>query len=153
MSKIYKTARGKPVQMDKIKLANEGTVSVGNMRTNARGDILGAGNTVAVTRNQVMDQVFAVEEAPYSPNDTQNFIKQTTMATNAQEFNNLANNLTVPVSPSAIEADPVQTTDEVAPAPAARGSLASSVADTASVSQTAIPNPKTVAKSNGPSRI
>jgi hypothetical protein len=151
MSKAYKTARGKAVQMDKIKLANEGAPSVGNMRTNARGDILGAGNTVAVTRNAVMDQVYAVEEAPYSPNDTQTFIKQQTqaqtMATNAQNFNNLANNLTVPVTPEATaDATP-------APAPAARGSLASSVADTAAVSQTAIPNPKTVAKSNGPSRI
>jgi hypothetical protein len=149
MSKAYKTARGKPVQMDKIKLANENTVAVGNMRTNARGDVLGAGNSVAVTRNAVMDQVYAVEEAPYSPNDTQTFVKQQTqvqtMATNAQQFNNLANNLTVPVTP--------QATADTTPAPAARGSLASSVADTTSVNQAAIPNPKTVAKSNGPTRI
>ena len=37
--------------------------------------------------------------------------------------------------------------------PAARGSLASSVAKTVTVSQEPLPNPKDVKKSNGPSRI
>lgn len=149
MSKAYKTARGKLVQMDKVKLANETTVAVGNMRTNARGDVLGAGNTVAMTRNQAMDKVYAVEDAPYSPNDTNTFNQQQIMATNSQQFNDLAKNLTVPVTAPEDTAP-----DATAPAvPAARGSLASSLADTTTVTQTAIPNPKDQAKSNGPSRI
>ena len=47
MSRIYKTARGKMVDMDKIKLANETSVAVGNMKVNARGDIIGSNGQIA----------------------------------------------------------------------------------------------------------
>jgi len=70
MSKIYKTARGQMIDMDKLKLTNEKTNAVGNMRVNARGDVLGVGNEVAAGRNKVMDQVYAVPDAPsagYTP--------------------------------------------------------------------------------------
>jgi hypothetical protein len=36
MSKVYKSVKGKMVDMDKVKLANESVTSVGNMRVNAR---------------------------------------------------------------------------------------------------------------------
>jgi len=70
MAKIHKTARGQMIDMDKLKLSNEKVTSVGNMRTNARGDVLGVGNQIATGRNAVMDQVYAVPNAPvegYSP--------------------------------------------------------------------------------------
>lgn len=148
MTKIYKSARGKSIDIDRIKLANETTVAVGNMRINARGDQLGAGGEVATGRNALMDQVYAVPSAPtsggYSPNDTATFNRQRALAeaSNARQLNDLANNLAVPVTP-ATDATPV--------VPAARGSLASSVAKTATVVQEPLPNPKT--KNNGPSRI
>lgn len=69
MTRVYKTARGKTVDMDKIKLANESSVAVGNMKVNARGDAVGAGGQVTAGRNQLMDQVYAVDPPPYSPND------------------------------------------------------------------------------------
>jgi hypothetical protein len=68
------SAKGRSIDIDKVKLANEETVAVGNMRVNARGDQLGAGNKVVASRNQVMDQIYAVEDAPYSPNDPTNFV-------------------------------------------------------------------------------
>ena len=46
MTKIYKTARGKTIDMDKVKLANETVNAVGNMKVNARGDRLGVGGKV-----------------------------------------------------------------------------------------------------------
>jgi hypothetical protein len=50
----HRTARGIPVDMDRLRLANEQTIAVGNMKVNARGDQLGAGGKIIKTRQQVM---------------------------------------------------------------------------------------------------
>lgn len=144
MSKIYKTARGKMIDIDKVKLANETTVSVGNMKVNARGDVLGAGGKVVTGRNQIMDKVYAVDPAPYSPNTPANHAQSQAIkeASKSKELSDLANNLTVSISQA--EENPQAT------APAARGSLASSVAKPTSVTQEPLPNPNT---STGPTRI
>jgi hypothetical protein len=54
MSKIYKSAMGKPVDMDMLRLSNEEVIAVGNMRTNARGDQLGKGGKVVKSRSEIM---------------------------------------------------------------------------------------------------
>lgn len=54
--KKYRTANGKLVDMDGLRLANEDTIAVGNMRTNARGDELGPGGKVVKTRNEKMNE-------------------------------------------------------------------------------------------------
>lgn len=56
MGKIYRSAMGKPVDMDLLRLANENAVAIGNMRTNARGDELGPGGKVVKTRNQIIQE-------------------------------------------------------------------------------------------------
>ena len=52
----YKTAMGKAVDIDSLRVANENVIAVGNMRTNARGDELGAGGQVLKTRAQLMQE-------------------------------------------------------------------------------------------------
>lgn len=150
MSKVYKTARGKAIDMDKVKLANETVTAVGNMKVNARGDKLGHGGQVIAGRNQVMDRVYAVNSNPtptggYSPNDGEGLAQQQELIANsrAKELHELASTL---VKPSSIE--PAETKEPATPA--ARGSLASSVAKTVVVKQEPMPDPK---KSNGPTRI
>jgi hypothetical protein len=153
MTKVYKTARGKTIDMDKVKLANESVTAVGNMKVNARGDKLGVGGQVVAGRNQLMDRVYNIDEssAPksggYSPNDPAVFAKQQALieANKARDLHNLATNL---VRPTSVE--PVEPTEESTVEPTARGSLASSVAKTAVVTQELLPDPK---KSNGPTRI
>ena len=54
MSRVYKTARGKMVDIDKVKLSNEQVIAVGNMKVNARGDELGPGGKIIKTRAQVL---------------------------------------------------------------------------------------------------
>lgn len=148
MTKIYKTARGKGVDIDKIKLANETSIAVGNMKVNARGDILSPGNRIGTSRNQLMDQVYAVNPGNsgggYSPNDPASFVENQAImeAGNAQKLSELVNNLTVPVTPSQ--------EDATTPVPAARGSLANSVAKPATVTQQPMAKP---GKSSGPTRI
>lgn len=56
MAKAYKTANGKLIDMDGLRLKNEDTIALGNMRTNARGDELGPGGRVIKTRNERMNE-------------------------------------------------------------------------------------------------
>lgn len=56
MANVYRTSRGIGVDMDMMRLANESTIAVGNMRTNARGDELGPGGKIVKTRAQIMHE-------------------------------------------------------------------------------------------------
>jgi hypothetical protein len=58
MGKTYRTALGKVVDMDNLRLANEETIAIGNMKVNARGDELGPGGKILRTRNQIMDEYY-----------------------------------------------------------------------------------------------
>jgi len=59
MSKsVYRSAMGKAIDMDSIRLSNEHTIAIGNMKVNARGDELGPGGKIVKTRNQVMDEYY-----------------------------------------------------------------------------------------------
>ena len=58
MSKIYRSALGRSVDIDQLRLSNEETIAVGNMKVNARGDELGAGGQVVRSRNQVMNDYY-----------------------------------------------------------------------------------------------
>jgi hypothetical protein len=46
---VYKTHRGREIDMEALRRQNEDTVAVGNMGVNARGDKLGPGGTVVQT--------------------------------------------------------------------------------------------------------
>ena len=50
----HRTARGISVDIDRIRLANEQTIAVGNMKVNARGDQLANGGKIVKTRQQIM---------------------------------------------------------------------------------------------------
>lgn len=58
MKKVYRTALGKHLDMDSLRLANEETIAIGNMKVNARGDELGPGGKIVRTRNQIMDEYY-----------------------------------------------------------------------------------------------
>jgi hypothetical protein len=149
MANVYKTARGKTIDLDKVKLSNETTVAVGNMKVNARGDLLGAGNQIATGRNQVMDRVYAVADdtTVYSPTDPANF-QPVLESSSAEKLSNLSNNLTVTIDQTPVATD--HAGEETVPT--ARGSLASSIAGTKTVKQEPIPDPRKP-KNSGPTRI
>ena len=58
MKRIYTTANGKNMSMDSLRLANEDTIAVGNMKVNARGDQLGPGGVPIATRQQAVNQYY-----------------------------------------------------------------------------------------------
>jgi len=51
---IYKTARGKEVDMIKLVKQNEMAVAVGNAKVNARGDKLGPGGQIVKRREEII---------------------------------------------------------------------------------------------------
>lgn len=54
--KVYRTSRGREIDMDQLRMANENVIAVGNMKTNARGDQLGKGGQVVKKRGEVVQQ-------------------------------------------------------------------------------------------------
>ena len=51
--KIYKTNRGKPLDMAAMRTANEKTIAAGNMSVNAKGDIVQGGQVVKTAKERV----------------------------------------------------------------------------------------------------
>jgi hypothetical protein len=58
MGKIYRTAQGRQLDMETIRLQNEFVPALGNMRVNARGDQLGPGGQIIKTREMIMDEYY-----------------------------------------------------------------------------------------------
>ena len=138
MGKTYKTAQGKILDIDSLRLVNETTVAVGNMKVNARGDQLGPGGQIIKTRNQVMDQHYSKLHTPVIGGAQQQQAEQAAVAS------------TPDVDPSGVPFDP-PVEDTAEPAPQLRGSLADSIAKQVTVKQEKMdPN---MYKPKGPQRI
>ena len=54
MKKVYRSALGKAIDMDNLRLSNEDTIAIGNMKVNARGDELGPGGKIIKKREEVL---------------------------------------------------------------------------------------------------
>ena len=54
MPKIYKTALGKTIDIESLKLQNETVIAVGNQRVNARGDEIDTAGKVVRTKDEQM---------------------------------------------------------------------------------------------------
>ena len=57
-SKIYKSAQGKAVDMGRLQLQNEGVRAVGNMKVNARGDMVDDMNRVISTKSEQVNKQY-----------------------------------------------------------------------------------------------
>jgi hypothetical protein len=55
---MHRTAGGKLLDMNALKIQQEQTIAVGNSRTNARGDVLGTGGQVVKTRDEIMKEFY-----------------------------------------------------------------------------------------------
>ena len=111
--KIYKTARGKTVDMGALMLQNEKVRAVGNMDVNARGDRIDAnGNVIDSKNRQIQRQV----QRQTSAAPTENF-SSTKAVRKAQAAKSLTDLAKAPVAPTV--ADLIPGIDTIAaPAPA-----------------------------------
>ena len=125
MKKIYRSSQGKPVDIELIRLRNEETIAVGNMKVNARGDELGPGGVVVKTRNEVMDEYYA-SNAVYTK---ENVADQN----RADRQQKIEEDYLSDLDPEITAQDAEMPVD--APAPKLRGSLADAVAKSTKVEQ------------------
>ena len=56
--KVYKTAQGKTVDMGRLQLQNESVRAVGNMKVNARGDMVDDMNRVISTKSEQVNKQY-----------------------------------------------------------------------------------------------
>ena len=50
--KVYRTMNGKEIDLDQLRIKNESTLAVGNVRMNARGDELGPNGKIIRKREE-----------------------------------------------------------------------------------------------------
>lgn len=55
---VYKTAQGKTLDMGALRLQNEQVRAVGNMKVNARGDIVDDQNSIISSKNQQVSRQY-----------------------------------------------------------------------------------------------
>lgn len=139
----YRTAQGKPIDMDALRVRNEGTVAVGNMKTNARGDELGPGGIVVRTRDQVMKEYYS-SNAVY----TKERVDQQQHDSRAIRTPSAPVQEDVGMPDDILAQDAMM--DEAVEQPKMRGALADAVAKSAKVEQKLLTPKKS---GNGPSRI
>jgi hypothetical protein len=60
-SKVYKSAQGKSVDMGRLQLQNEGVRAVGNMKVNARGDMVDDMNRVISTKSEQVNKEYKTQ--------------------------------------------------------------------------------------------
>ena len=65
-NEVYRSANGKTVDMGALRLQNEKVRAVGNMRVNARGDVINDSNEVIRTRNEQVNKQYQKQTRPNS---------------------------------------------------------------------------------------
>lgn len=71
---VYKSANGKTVDMGALRLQNEKTRAVGNMRVNARGDEVDDRNRVIRTKQEQVNKQYQKQTTEYRPSSKGNDI-------------------------------------------------------------------------------
>lgn len=126
MANIRRTAMGGGVDMDMLRLSNESTIAVGNMKVNARGDQLGSGGKVIKTRAQVMSEHNALNMSTQLASHDEIF-----ESTPLQEFVQQPTNV---LQPTAVD-EPIAESESIPSYTKPRGSFAEAVAGQTEVTQ------------------
>jgi hypothetical protein len=69
---VYKSSRGKAVDMGALRLQNEKVRAVGNMRVNARGDVINDSNEIIRTRNEQVGKQYQKQTRQQLPSTRNN---------------------------------------------------------------------------------
>jgi hypothetical protein len=127
--KVYRTAQGKMVDLGALQLRNENVRSVGNMKVNARGDLIDSNNRAINSRNQQVDRQYR---------------RQTTNVTKTSVQPNQTAVPDIPVPPEDFQDDFVKPAD--AAVPAATTGLAAAIARARQVRQEPLKTPREIAQ-------
>lgn len=70
---MVKTYRGHELDMQALALQNENTIAIGNVKMNARGDLLGRGGIIVKTREQIVREHLDAQQAAGTVDTRGNF--------------------------------------------------------------------------------
>jgi hypothetical protein len=118
---------GDGIDMDMLRLANENTIAIGNMKVNARGDQLGPGGKVIKTRAQVMSEHHALNMSTQLATHDDEILESAP----SQEFVQPTTNVLQPVAVD----EPIAESESIPSYTKPRGSFAEAVAGQTEVSQ------------------
>ena len=130
MSNLHKTSRGAIIDMDRLKLANEHVIAVGNSGMNARGDIV-KGNKIIKSREEIMQESYNI-----SGNNVAKDAKIRTSARDVIQPDPIApepKNLMSPYEQRLSENNEVRTVNPSATTGSPRGGLANAVQKSADI--------------------
>lgn len=137
MANVKRTAMGNAIDIDRLRLANENTIAIGNTKTNARGDQLGPGGKVIKTRAQIQQEYYKLN-TPVADNETP-------VAESSAEILKPTGAL---ATPTAEDTPVAESSNYVKP----RGSFAEAVASETEV-KTELLDPKPLMGSNKPTGV
>ena len=132
MGNKVKTAHGKIIDIDNLRLQNEKTIAVGNMKVNARGDQLGRGGEIITPKSQLAAKQYPKMQTPIATEEIMLPEEAANIAPDGESFD-----------PPDEVIQPLE--------PKLRGSLADSIAKQATVTQETL-DPD-MYKPKGPQRI
>lgn len=134
MGKIYRTAQGRSLDMEAIRLQNELVPALGNMRVNARGDQLGPGGKIVKTREMIMDEYYKTRATSTSDNVPQQSEIPTRSNPTRRKSDALpiSSKKTTEFTPDVAKPDDIVTNkiEEVKSEPKLKGGLAAAIAKT-----------------------
>jgi hypothetical protein len=135
-NKIYKSARGKPIDVGSLRLQNENVRAVGNMGVNARGDRIDSqGNVIDSKGQQLQRRIQRQTNVAETPSHTSTRAQQAAAAANVVVEQQVVH---IPgAMPKAPDADPVVAAapeQATAPADESKG-LAAAIARAKTVKQ------------------
>jgi hypothetical protein len=127
--KVYRTAQGKMVDLGALQLRNETVRSVGNMKVNARGDLIDSNNRAINSRNQQVDRQYR---------------RQTSNVSNTPVQHARSATVDIPAPPEDFQDDFVKPADSAVPA--ATTGLAAAIARARQVRQEPLKTPREIAQ-------
>jgi hypothetical protein len=165
MKKTYTTAMGRSIDFESLKSAGEEVIAVGNMKVNARGDQLGPGGVVERPRNAAMADHYnagmmqqeSLEDKILRQKMAGANTKKSKLPKKTQDNSRIQNMPEENTNDQSSDQPQTETKEEseatstqTLPDKRLRGSLASSLAKEATVTQEKMPDPR---KPKGISRI
>ena len=129
--KVYRTAQGKMVDLGALQLRNENVRAVGNMKVNARGDLIDSGNRAIDSRNSQVARQYR---------------RQTTNVTDTPVKASAAAAAAVPKAPEDFQDDFVRQVKPETPASAPAAGLAAAIARAREIRQDPLKTHQSVAE-------
>ena len=129
--KVYRTAQGKMVDLGALQLRNENVRAVGNMKVNARGDLIDSGNRAIDSRNSQVARQYR---------------RQTTNVTDTPVKASAAAAAAVPKAPEDFQDDFVKKIKPETTAPAPAAGLAAAIARAREIRQDPLKTHQSVAE-------